>query len=218
MARFVEKVALVMGGTSGIGRATAVAFAREHASVVVTGRREAEGLETVHLVDDAGGAGLFVRADVSMDADVRHVIEQSLKKFGRIDFAFNNAGVDEDPKPLDEQTEDEFDRIFAINVKGVWLSMKYEVPVMQKFGGGVIVNNASVAGIRGSLLLPIYAASKHAVVGLTRSIALAVAPREHSGERPLPRPDRHRHARPSAEVDASETHREHPDGAPRPAP
>jgi len=175
MARFVEKVVLVMGGTSGIGRATAVTFAREHASVVVTGRREAEGQETVRLVREAGGAGLFVRADVSLEADVRDAVEQSLKTFGRLDFAFNNAGVVEEPKPLVEQTEEEFDRIFAINVKGVWLAMKYEVPEMLKLGGGVIVNTASVAGIRGLMQMPIYAASKHAVVGLTRSVALELA-------------------------------------------
>jgi NAD(P)-dependent dehydrogenase (short-subunit alcohol dehydrogenase family) len=175
MARFVEKVVLVTGGTSGIGRATAVTFAREHASVVVTGRREAEGEETVRLVREAGGTGLFVRADMSVEADVRRAVEQSLKAFGRLDFAFNNAGVEEEPKPLAEQTEEEFERIFAINAKGVWLSMKYEVPEMLKLGGGVIVNNASVAGIRGSRQLPIYSASKHAVVGLTRSVALELA-------------------------------------------
>jgi NAD(P)-dependent dehydrogenase (short-subunit alcohol dehydrogenase family) len=211
MARFVEKVALVTGGTSGIGRAAAVTFAREHASVVVTGRREAEGQETVRLVREAGGAGLFVRADVSLEADVRHVVEQSLKTFGRLDFAFNNAGVEEEPKPLAEQTEEEFERIFAINAKGVWLSMKYEVPEMLKLGGGVIVNNASVAGIRGSR----QQARRHRADALGRSGA---CPLGHSGERPLPRPDRDRHDRPPAEVVASGDRGQDPDGAHRAAP
>jgi NAD(P)-dependent dehydrogenase (short-subunit alcohol dehydrogenase family) len=175
MATFTGKVALITGGTSGIGRATAVAFAREGARVVVAGRRPEEGAETVRLIKQAGGDGLFVRADVSRDADVRAVVEQTLKQFGRLDVALNNAGIEQTPEPLTQTTEDSYDKIIDINVKGVWLSLKYEIPAMLRTGGGAIVNTSSVGGLIGMANVPVYIASKHAVIGLTKAVALEYA-------------------------------------------
>jgi NAD(P)-dependent dehydrogenase (short-subunit alcohol dehydrogenase family) len=174
MALFGGKVALVTGGGSGIGRATAIAFARAGAKVVVAGRRAKEGEETVSLVRESGGEGLFVRTDVSREADVRAMVAHAVEAFGRLDYAFNNAGVEQNIGPLAGQTEEAFDEVMSTNVKGVWLSMKYEIPQMPKHGGAV-VNNASVAGVVGFPGAPLYSASKHAVVGLTRSVALEYA-------------------------------------------
>ena len=143
MGSFTGKVALVAGGTSGIGRAAAVALAREGAKVVVAGRRKAEGGETVRLVREAGSQGLFVRADVAKESDVRAMIEATLAEYGRLDAAFNNAGVEEDPGPLGSKGEEVYDHIMDVNVKGVWLSLKHEIPAMLRTGGGSIVNAVS---------------------------------------------------------------------------
>jgi NAD(P)-dependent dehydrogenase (short-subunit alcohol dehydrogenase family) len=175
MQRFSGKVALVTGGTGGIGRAAAVAWAREGARVVVAGRRAAEGSETVRLVEQAGAEGLFVAADVSREADAKRMVEAALERFGRLDVAFNNAGIEGTAAPLAEQSEQDFDRVFAVNVKGVWLAMKYEIPAMLKTGGGAIVNNSSIGGLVGMPRNGIYSASKHAVCGLTRSASLDYA-------------------------------------------
>lgn len=175
MVDFRTKVVLITGGTSGIGRATAVAFGKAGANVVVTGRRAAECEETVRLIQMAGGHGLAVMGDVSREADVQRMVAQTTEKFGRLDFAFNNAGIEQEMQALPEQTEATFDRVMGINAKGVWLCMKHEIPAMLTNAGGAIVNNASVAGLIGMALAPIYAASKHAVVGLTRSVALDYA-------------------------------------------
>jgi NAD(P)-dependent dehydrogenase (short-subunit alcohol dehydrogenase family) len=175
MATFSGKVALVTGGTSGIGRAAAVAFARGGAKVVVAGRRAEEGAETVQLVKQAGGDGMFVRTDVSRDGDVKALVEQTLKHFGRLDAAFNNAGIEQIPEPLTQTTEETYDRIIDINVKGVWLSLKHEIPAMLKTGGGAIVNTSSVGGLIGMAGVPVYIASKHAVQGLTKAVALEFA-------------------------------------------
>ncbi len=175
MKSFQNKVALITGGSSGIGRATALAFAREGAKVIVASRREDESQETVRLVREAGSAGLFVKTDVSKEADVKTMVEKTIKAYGRLDFAFNNAGVEQIPTPLAEQTEETFNQITNINVKGVWLSMKYEIPQMLKNGGGAIVNMSSVAGLIGFPGVPLYVASKHAVLGLTKSTALEYA-------------------------------------------
>jgi NAD(P)-dependent dehydrogenase (short-subunit alcohol dehydrogenase family) len=173
MAAFTGKVAIVTGGSAGIGRATAVAFAREGAKVVVASRRVAEGEETVHLIRQAGSDGLFIKTDVAQAADVRTMVEKTVATYGRLDYAFNNAGVVEPkPGPLVEQTEEAFDQIVNVNVKGVWLSMKYEIPEMLKHGGGAIVNMSSVAGMVGFPGVGIYVASKHAVIGLTKTAAL----------------------------------------------
>ena len=173
MAEFTGKVAIVTGGSAGIGRATAVAFAREGAKVVVASRRVEEGEETVHLIRQAGSDGLFIKTDVAKAADVRTMVEKTVATYGRLDYAFNNAGVVEPkPGPLVEQTEEAFDQIVNVNVKGVWLSMKYEIPEMLKHGGGAIVNMSSVAGMVGFPGVGIYVASKHAVIGLTKTAAL----------------------------------------------
>src|SRR6266850_969736 len=172
MNDFQGKVAIVTGGTSGIGRAAAAAFAREGAKVVVAGRRAAEGEETVRLVRAAGCEAMFVATDVAKEAQVKNLIGRTLEQFGRLDFAFNNAGIEQPPTPFLKQDEETFDRVMEINVKGVWLSMKYEIPAMLKTGGGSIVNTSSALGVIGIPGVEIYVASKHAVIGLTKSAAL----------------------------------------------
>ncbi len=170
-----QKVAIVTGGNSGIGRATAIAIAKEGAKVTIAGRRVKEGEETVRLIKEAGSEGIFVKTDVANENDVRSLVERTVETYGRLDYAFNNAGIEQTMAPLTEQTVEEFDQIMNINVRGVWLSMKYEIPVMLKSGGGAIVNNSSVAGIMGFPQMAIYIASKHAVLGLTKSAALEYA-------------------------------------------
>src|SRR6267143_3965082 len=128
MNEFQGKVALVTGGTSGIGRAAAVAYAREGARIVVAGRRAAEGEETVQLVRAQGGEGIFVATDVSKAVQVKELVERTMQKFGRLDFAFNNAGIEQEPTPLLEQDEGTYDRVLDINVKGVWWSLRHEIP------------------------------------------------------------------------------------------
>lgn len=172
MNEFKGKVAIVTGGTSGIGRAAAVAYAREGAKVVVAGRRAAEGEETVRLLRAEGGEGIFVPTDVAQEAQVKNLIGRTLQQFGRLDFAFNNAGIEQTPTPFLEQTVETYNQVMDINVKGVWLSMKYEIPAMLKTGGGSIVNTSSGLGVIGMPGVEIYVASKHAVIGLTKSAAL----------------------------------------------
>jgi len=169
---FQGKVAIVTGGTSGIGRAAAVAYAREGAKVVVAGRRAAEGEETVRLLRAEGGDGMFVATDVSKGDQVRQLVERTVQKFGRLDFAFNNAGIEQEPTPFLEQDEETYHRVMDINVKGVWLSMKYEIPAMLKTGGGSIVNTSSGLGVVAFPGVEVYVASKHAVIGLTKSAAV----------------------------------------------
>ena len=171
---FSGKVALVTGGTSGIGKATAIAFARAGAKVVLTGRREKEGAQVVDEIKKAGGDAAFVRGDVAKDADVKAMVDFAIKKFGRLDIAFNNAGV-EWMGPVEKATESEYRRIFDINVWGVLNSMRHEIPFMLKNGGGAIVNTSSVAGHIGLPQVSVYIASKHAVEGLTKSVALEFA-------------------------------------------
>jgi NAD(P)-dependent dehydrogenase (short-subunit alcohol dehydrogenase family) len=168
---FTHKVALVTGGTSGIGKTTALAFATAGAKVVISGRRAAEGQAVVEAIEAAGGTARFIRADVAVEADVKNLVEQTVAAFGRLDFAFNNAGV-EWMGPLTEATEADYRRVFDINVWGVLNSMKHEVPAMLKNGGGAIVNTSSVAGHIGMAGASIYIASKHAVEGLTKTAAL----------------------------------------------
>jgi NAD(P)-dependent dehydrogenase (short-subunit alcohol dehydrogenase family) len=171
---FSGKVALVTGGTSGIGKATAIEFARAGAKVVLTGRREKQGAQVVAEINKLGGDAAFVRADVAQDADVKAMVDFTVGKYGRLDIAFNNAGV-EWKGPLDQATEAEYRRIFDINVWGVLNSMRHEIPVMLKNGGGAIVNTSSVAGHVGLAQVSVYIASKHAVEGLTKSVALEFA-------------------------------------------
>jgi len=172
------KVGLVTGGTTGIGRETAVCFAKEGMKVVVAGRREREGEETVELIRAAGGEGLFVKADVSKAGDVETLVQNTVEKFDRLDVAFNNAGTEGAWVPILKQSEEDFDRTIEINLKGVWLSLKYEIQQMVTQGtGGAIVNMASVAGLVGSAGAAAYSASKHGVIGLTKAAALETAKR-----------------------------------------
>jgi NAD(P)-dependent dehydrogenase (short-subunit alcohol dehydrogenase family) len=167
------KIGLVTGGTSGIGRDTAVLFAKAGATVVVAGRREAEGHETVDLIRAAGSDGLFVKADVSKASDVEALVQKAVAQFGRLDVAFNNAGVEGVFAPIVRQSEEDWDRTININLKGVWLCLKYEIRQMLKQGGGgAIVNMASVLGLAGTAGVGAYAASKHGVLGLTKTAAL----------------------------------------------
>jgi len=170
------KVGLVTGGTSGIGRETAVLFAKAGAKVVVAGRRDKEGQETIELVRAAGGDGLFVKTDVSKGSEVEALIQKTAEKFGRLDVAFNNAGIEGVWSPIARQSEQDFDRTIDINLKGVWLCLKYEIRQMLKQGtGGAIVNMSSTMGLVGAAGAAAYAASKHGVIGLTKAAALETA-------------------------------------------
>jgi len=170
-----QKVAIVTGGNSGIGRATAVALAKEGVKVVIAARREKEGEETVRLVKDAGSDGVFVKTDVTNEDDIKALVDRTIQVYGKLDYALNNAGFDEAQTTLVEETSNHFDQIMNVNVKGVWLCMKYEIPEMIKNGAGAIVNMSSVAGLIGIPQIPIYVASKHAVLGLTKSAAIGYA-------------------------------------------
>ena len=173
---FAGKVGIVTGGTSGIGRDAAILFAKEGANVVVAGRRDVEGSETLDLVRKGGGDGLFVKTDVSKAAEVRALVDKTAEKFGRLDFAFNNAGIEGKWMPIAEQSEEDWDQTIDINLKGVWLCMKYEIQQMLRQGkGGAIVNMSSIAGLMGSAGAATYCASKHGVMGLTKSGALETA-------------------------------------------
>ena len=170
-----QKVAIITGGSSGIGRATAIALAKDGVKITVAARRAKEGEETIRLVKEAGSEGIFVKTDVANENDVRSLVEKTVKQYNRLDYAFNNAGIEEMTTPLVDQTSEVFDQIMNVNVKGVWLSMKYEIPEMIRNGGGAIVNTSSGAGVIGYPQQPIYIASKHAVLGLTKSAALEYA-------------------------------------------
>jgi NAD(P)-dependent dehydrogenase (short-subunit alcohol dehydrogenase family) len=167
-----NKVAIVTGGTSGIGRETAMLFAEAGAKVVVAGRREAEGKEVVDQIRAAKGEAFFVKTDVSKAADVEALVHKTVEKYGRIDTAFNNAGVEGNWTPLVDMAEEDWDRVIDTNLKGVWLCLKYEIPQMLKNGGGTIVNMSSVAGLMGTPAAAHYGASKHGVNALTRTAAL----------------------------------------------
>lgn len=170
------KVAIITGGTSGIGRTAAILFAQSGAKVVVAGRRENEGQEIVDAILAAGGQALFVKTDVAKNEDVQTLVQKTTEKFGRLDVAFNNAGIEGNWVPVAEQAEEDWDRTIDINVKGVWLCLKYEIRQMLKQGtGGAIVNMSSVAGFIGAAGAATYCASKHAVMGLTKSAALETA-------------------------------------------
>jgi NAD(P)-dependent dehydrogenase (short-subunit alcohol dehydrogenase family) len=169
------KVALVTGGGSGIGRATALAFARAGARVVVADIGVAGGTETVQLIHQAGGAATFVETDVSQAAAVAALIAKAVSTYGRLDWAHNNAGIEGVEARTADYPEEDWDRVIAINLKGVWLCMKYEILQMQQQGGGAIVNTASIAGLVGAYRMPAYVASKHGVAGLTKAAALEYA-------------------------------------------
>jgi NAD(P)-dependent dehydrogenase (short-subunit alcohol dehydrogenase family) len=170
-----DKVALVTGGTSGIGRATAIALGTAGAKVVFSGRRDSEGEETAALIRAAGAECLFVRSDVSSEADVKASVQKTIETYGRLDCAFNNAGIESPSNPLHEQSIEDFDKLMAINVRGLFLCMKYEIQPMLSQGSGVIINNSSMGGLIAFPGLSPYIASKHAVMGLTKSAALDYA-------------------------------------------
>ncbi|PZP21363.1 MULTISPECIES: SDR family oxidoreductase [Pseudomonas] len=172
---FSGQVALVTGGAAGIGRATALAFASEGLKVVVSDLDAANGEATVEAIRAAGGEASFVRCDVTREADVKALMEGVIGAYGRLDYAFNNAGIEIEKGKLADGGEDEFDAIMAVNVKGVWLCMKHQIPLLLAQGGGAIVNTASVAGLGAAPKMSIYAASKHAVIGLTKSAAIEYA-------------------------------------------
>jgi len=170
-----DKVALITGGASGIGEAAAFQLARAGARVVVAGRRENEGQAVVKAIEKAGGQALFVKTDVSREADAKALVDKTVDTFGRLDFAFNNAGVEGTAGvTTDKQTEENYRHTFDINVLGLLLTMKHEIPAILK-NGGAIVNTSSVVGQIGMPGFGVYTASKHAVNGLTRSAALEYA-------------------------------------------
>lgn len=165
---FKDKVALVTGGSFGIGRATAVSFARKGAKVVVADWTE--NTETTDLIKSFGG--IFIKCDVSKDSDVKAMVEKTVSTYGRLDCAFNNAGIEGISAPTHECTEENWDKTININLKGVWLCLKHQIPHMLKQGKGAIVNNASIAGLVGFPGISAYVASKHGIIGLTKNAAL----------------------------------------------
>lgn len=170
---FQNKVALVTGATSGIGAAAAKALAARGAKVIVAGRRQPEGAAVVKAIETAGGTAVFCKADTSQESDVKALVDFALQAYGRLDYAFNNAGIEGlAGLTTDQQTEENYRRTFDINVLGVLLSMKHEIPAMLKNGGGAIVNTSSVGGHIGMPGVGVYIASKHAVEGLTKTAAL----------------------------------------------
>lgn len=182
MGNLKGKVALVTGGTSGIGRATALALAQAGADVVITGRRVPEGEEVAGLIRKHGVRGVFVQSDVTKETDIRRAIDESLRLTGRLDIAVNNAGLEQVPGPLLETPVAIFDDVFNVNVRGLWLCVKHEIAAMTKAGGGgsgsgggSIINMSSAAGLVGLPGASVYVASKHAVIGLTKAIALEFA-------------------------------------------
>jgi len=173
---FTGKVIVVTGGGSGIGRAAAIMFGKRGGKVVVAARRIEQGEETVQMIKDAGGEGMFVQTDVRIATQVEKMVRKTVDIYGRLDIAFNNAGKAGIRQSLVDETEEQFYEQLDTNLKGVWLCMKYEIPEMLKQGGGAIVNNSSITGLRALSKIASYSASKHAVIGLTNAAAKEFAP------------------------------------------
>jgi NAD(P)-dependent dehydrogenase (short-subunit alcohol dehydrogenase family) len=170
---FQDKVAVVTGGSFGIGKAAAIAFANRGARVVIADW--VEDKETLETIRSSGGDALFIKCDISKNEEVKKMIDGAIVQYGRIDYAFNNAGIEGHSAPTHECTDENWEKVIAVNLKGVWLCMKYEIPQMLKQGKGAIVNNASIAGLVGFQNIPAYVASKHGVIGLTKNAALEYA-------------------------------------------
>lgn len=175
MRTFEHKVVIVTGAGSGIGRATALAFAQEGAKVVVSDVKETEGQKTVATIKEQKGEAYFIKCDVSSEEQVKNLVDKTVEKYGRLDCAYNNAGIEGAPSSTVECSTENWDKTINTNLKGVWLCMKYEIPAMLKFGKGSIVNCSSIAGLVGFEAIPAYVASKHGVIGLTETAALEFA-------------------------------------------
>jgi NAD(P)-dependent dehydrogenase (short-subunit alcohol dehydrogenase family) len=173
--RFRGQVAIVTGAATGIGRATALAFGQEGAAVVLADVNDPAGRETERAVREGGGAALYVTTDVAQAAHWTRLVDATLRQFGRVDVLFNNAGIGGGLAATADYAEEAFDRVLAVNLKGVWLGMRAVIPPMIRQGGGVIVNNASILGLVGFAEAPAYTAAKHGVIGLTRVAALEYA-------------------------------------------
>jgi NAD(P)-dependent dehydrogenase (short-subunit alcohol dehydrogenase family) len=177
VADLTNKVGIVTGGGTGIGRATALAMARAGASLVIGNRDATKGEAVVRLILQGGGRAVFQRTDVSKPDDVKALVGRAVSEFGRLDLAFNNAGMDGEQVPLHEQDIDEASRLFDVNIKGVFYCMKYEIAQMLETGGGAIVNTSSIFGLNGYPGWSLYTATKHAVTGMTKAAALDYAKR-----------------------------------------
>lgn len=173
--QFDGKIAFVTGGNAGIGRATAIKFAEHGARVVIAARRTEQGEAVAREITDAGGEALFIRTDVAKFEDVRSAVSKTVDAFGSLDFAFNNAGTLPEQEPIHEVSEETWDRVLDVNLKGVWACMKFEIEQMLEQGSGVIVNDSSSGGLRGGRNWSPYITSKHGVVGLTKAGALEYA-------------------------------------------
>ncbi|MBI2271271.1 MAG: SDR family oxidoreductase [Bacteroidetes bacterium] len=170
---FQNKVAIITGGSFGIGRATAIGFAKRGAKVLIADWMEDN--ETLNIIKGFGGEAIFFKCDVSEELNVRMMVDTTIEKFGRLDFAFNNAGIEGLTANTHECTEENWNKTINVNLRGIWHCMKYEIPHMLKQGKGAIVNNASIAGLVGFPGIPAYVASKHGVIGLTKNAALEYA-------------------------------------------
>ncbi len=172
MNNFNDKVVLITGAGNGIGRATAIAFAQQGASVVVADICQSDGEETVAKITEAGGTAIFILCDVTKDQDVQLMVASTLEVYGKLDIAFNNAGIEIEKGRLADAEESVYDKIMDVNVKGIWRCMKYQIPALLKQSSSAIVNTASIAGLGAAPTMSIYSASKHAIVGFTKSAAI----------------------------------------------